>query len=386
GYRYIIKAFVDPSESPTLNNRLQEVAQARKIFYQIGFPRGHLISMYVEAWIRQACADSKNVLTMYEAAVGFFRSNRSQFTVQNVLTRTLYGDLLYFHDQIQEARIVLQQAAEISQQLEKPADSVVYHATLRLQLCDIASGIRPQIKDETDEQQWRQFASVTPLASNITYLRILRDIKLGRLDRVQHTLSSFENPAGGVSANTPLVQRISQLTYEVHTNPNFDQVEAMLCEYDDYCVQLGWTAFSMQARVLRLVHALKRDTTQWDLHLLDALLTQIESTGMHRYVLDFPQLALMLNMSKLPFADVLLQKIARHSHSLPADPFNLTHQEVLVLRRIADGRNTDEIALDMQITPGTVRSHVRNAFLKMNVHHRAEAIKVARDAGLFDAS
>ena len=149
---------------------------------------------------------------------------------------------------------------------------------------------------------------------------------------------------------------------------------------------LGWTAFSMQARVLRLVHALKRDTTQWDLHLLDALLTQIESTGMHRYVLDFPQLALMLNMSKLPFAEVLLQKIARHSHSLPADPFNLTHQEVLVLRRIADGRNTDEIALDMQITPGTVRSHVRNAFLKMNVHHRTEAIKVARDAGLFDAS
>jgi DNA-binding NarL/FixJ family response regulator len=56
------------------------------------------------------------------------------------------------------------------------------------------------------------------------------------------------------------------------------------------------------------------------------------------------------------------------------------------LRRIADGRSTNEIALDLQISSGTVRTHVRNAFLKMNVHHRAEAIKVARDAGLFDAS
>jgi ATP/maltotriose-dependent transcriptional regulator MalT len=386
GYRYIIKAFVDPSESPTLDNRLQEVAQARTIFYQLGFPRGHLISMYVEAWIRQACADSKNVLTMYEAAVGFFRSNRIQFTFQNVLTHTLYGDLLYFHDKIQEARIVLQQAAEISQQLEKPADSVVYHATLRLQLCDLASGVRPQIEDKTDEQQWRQFTSVTPLASNITYLRILRDIKLGRLDRVRHTLGSFGSPAGGDNANTPLVQRISLLTYEVHANPNFDLVESMLRDFDEYCVRLGWTAFSMQARVLRLVHSLKLDAQTWDLQLLDALLIQIESTGLHRYVLDFPQLAPLLRMSTLPFADVLLQKVAEHSHLQPADSFGLSRQEIQVLRRIADGRSTNEIALDLQISSGTVRTHVRNAFLKMNVHHRAEAIKVARDAGLFDAS
>ena len=299
----------------------------------------------------------------------------------------IYGDLLYFLDQISPARTSLQNAVEISLQLDKPISNVAYHAALlRLQLCDLASGVEPEIDDALDEQLWTQSASITTLASNIFYLRVLRDIKLGRLDRVRHTLSTFRNATSETDANTPVMQRISLLTYEVHTNPNFDLIEPMLRDFDEYCIRLGWTAFSMQARVLRLIHSLKLDAQQWDLQMLDALLVQIESTGLHRYVLDFPQLAPMLRMSKLPFAEVLLQKITRHSHSLPADPFNLTHKEVLVLRRIADGCNTDEIALDMQITPGTVRSHVRNAFLKMNVHHRAEAIKVARDAGLFDAS
>ena len=385
GYRFVIKAFVDPGGSFTLDSRLQYLNEARDIFHRVNFPRGRLVSMYVEAWIRHACADSKTVLTMYEAALNFFRSNVVQSTFQNVYVHIIYGDLLYFLDQISPARTSLQNAVEISLQLDKPISNVAYHAALlRLQLCDLASGVEPEIDDALDEQLWTQSASITTLASNIFYLRVLRDIKLGRLDRVRHTLSTFRNATSETDANTPVMQRISLLTYEVHTNPNFDLIEPMLRDFDEYCIRLGWTAFSMQARVLRLIHSLKLDAQQWDLQMLDALLVQIESTGLHRYVLDFPQLAPMLRMSKLPFAEVLLQKISPSSQNNSDLPFGLTRQEVLVLQKIAGGKSTKVIAVEISVTSSTLRTHVRNAFSKMNVHRRSEAIKAARDAGLLD--
>ena len=318
---------------------------------------------------------------MYEATLAFFQSNAVRSIVQNVYVHIMYGDLLYFLDQTQEARTALQKASEIAQQLEKPAANVMYHAILRLQLCDLASGIEPQIDDATDADQWAQSTSVTPFASNIAYMRVLRDIKLGRLDRARYTLGTFGTTAAEITTNTPLLQRISLLTYEVHTNPDFDLVESLLRTFNDDCTRLGWTAFSMQARVLRLVHSLKRDSQHWDLQMLDALLAQIEATGLHRYILNFPQLAPMLQISALPFAAVLLRKFGVASVRLTY-PFGLTRQEVLVLNRLADGRGTSEIADDIQISLGTVRTHLRNAFSKMNVHHRAEAIKTARDVGI----
>jgi LuxR family maltose regulon positive regulatory protein len=64
----------------------------------------------------------------------------------------------------------------------------------------------------------------------------------------------------------------------------------------------------------------------------------------------------------------------------------LSNHEVRILRRLADGRSTDEIAADLTISVATVRTHLRNIFTKMNVHQRSDAINVARTAGLLDAA
>jgi LuxR family maltose regulon positive regulatory protein len=65
-----------------------------------------------------------------------------------------------------------------------------------------------------------------------------------------------------------------------------------------------------------------------------------------------------------------------------ADP--LTDRELDVLAEIAAGYNNDEIADRLFISRGTVKRHASNIYLKLGVHHRAEAAAKARELGLIN--
>jgi PAS domain S-box-containing protein len=58
----------------------------------------------------------------------------------------------------------------------------------------------------------------------------------------------------------------------------------------------------------------------------------------------------------------------------------LTRREAQVIRLIADGLDTAEIADTLQVSPNTVRSHVRNAMSKLGARTRAQL--VARALGI----
>lgn len=60
----------------------------------------------------------------------------------------------------------------------------------------------------------------------------------------------------------------------------------------------------------------------------------------------------------------------------------LTRRELDVLRLVADGRSDREIAAALFIGPGTVRSHLGNAFGKLEVGSRTAAVAVARRRGI----
>jgi DNA-binding NarL/FixJ family response regulator len=67
----------------------------------------------------------------------------------------------------------------------------------------------------------------------------------------------------------------------------------------------------------------------------------------------------------------------------PADAFpELTEREREVLDLIAKGHNNTEIASHLVLSPKTIRNHVSNIFSKLQVADRAQAIILARDAGL----
>jgi DNA-binding NarL/FixJ family response regulator len=69
-----------------------------------------------------------------------------------------------------------------------------------------------------------------------------------------------------------------------------------------------------------------------------------------------------------------------HTASRPAAPFTLTPREAEVLRRIAAGQDTRQMAREMDIAVNTLRSYVKNVFAELGVHSRLEAAAVSRRA------
>ncbi len=66
---------------------------------------------------------------------------------------------------------------------------------------------------------------------------------------------------------------------------------------------------------------------------------------------------------------------ASHDAPSPAE-LALTAREREVVIQIALGRETAEIATELQVSSETVRSHVRNAMAKLDVHTRAQLVAV----------
>lgn len=80
------------------------------------------------------------------------------------------------------------------------------------------------------------------------------------------------------------------------------------------------------------------------------------------------------------------------STSTPADrsadgtpvlpPVDLSERELEVLTLLASGRTNSEIAGDLFVAVGTVKSHVNNIYSKLEVRNRAEAVTRARELEL----
>lgn len=58
------------------------------------------------------------------------------------------------------------------------------------------------------------------------------------------------------------------------------------------------------------------------------------------------------------------------------EPRTLTQREWEVLAAVADGQTTREIAVELELQPATIRTHLRRIFAKLGVHSRAAAVSV----------
>jgi len=65
-----------------------------------------------------------------------------------------------------------------------------------------------------------------------------------------------------------------------------------------------------------------------------------------------------------------------------AAPGQLTERETDVLRMLALGQSNKEIARKLNISATTVRSHVSNILMKLNVSNRTQAVLVAQERNL----
>ncbi|RWR07841.1 response regulator transcription factor [Siminovitchia fortis] len=61
----------------------------------------------------------------------------------------------------------------------------------------------------------------------------------------------------------------------------------------------------------------------------------------------------------------------------------LTERESEVLRLVAEGKTTKEIAKELYLTPGTIRNYISSILEKLNVGNRIEAISRFKEKGWF---
>jgi LuxR family transcriptional regulator, maltose regulon positive regulatory protein len=61
---------------------------------------------------------------------------------------------------------------------------------------------------------------------------------------------------------------------------------------------------------------------------------------------------------------------------------SLSPREQKILERIGQGRSNKEIARELGIAPETVKSHIKNIFIKLAVERRAQAVSRAQSLGL----
>ncbi|MGB0979643.1 MAG: response regulator [Croceimicrobium sp.] len=57
--------------------------------------------------------------------------------------------------------------------------------------------------------------------------------------------------------------------------------------------------------------------------------------------------------------------------------YKLTKRETEILQQLAAGRNYQEIAENLFISPSTVRKHIENIYQKLQVHNKVEAVQLA---------
>ena len=72
----------------------------------------------------------------------------------------------------------------------------------------------------------------------------------------------------------------------------------------------------------------------------------------------------------------------RGDDSPPPDTFGLTDRELVILRLVATGRSTREIATALQISSRTVGTHIGNILAKMEVSSRTAAVAIAARDGI----
>jgi DNA-binding NarL/FixJ family response regulator len=89
-----------------------------------------------------------------------------------------------------------------------------------------------------------------------------------------------------------------------------------------------------------------------------------------------------IGMPRLVEQVAALQAAEAQGQVTPAYPDGLTGREVEVLRLIAAGHTTREIAAELVVTVGTVERHITNLYGKIGARGRADATAYALEHGL----
>jgi DNA-binding NarL/FixJ family response regulator len=121
----------------------------------------------------------------------------------------------------------------------------------------------------------------------------------------------------------------------------------------------------------------------------DILLAEAVDAGCSGFVVKTRGLGELVNATRAAAAGdavipppLLRHMVSRLSAASMTVPFGLTSREIEVLRLLAGGTSTRDIAARLGISVHTVRNHVQNIIRKCDAHSKLEAVSMALREGV----
>ena len=169
----------------------------------------------------------------------------------------------------------------------------------------------------------------------------------------------------------------------------------MLKEHEDAVVFLDYTLFDFADEDQLLIVAERFSLSEWIL-ISDELTPQF----VRRVVYSSHQFSLVFKDGPMSEIREALQAVNRHTRYLSQraletiitqqqeeeKPDILTATETEIIKAIAQGKTTKEIAAERFSSIHTVTTHRKNIFRKLGINTAHEAVKYALRAGLIDPS
>ena len=169
----------------------------------------------------------------------------------------------------------------------------------------------------------------------------------------------------------------------------------LLKEHEDAVVFLDYTLFDFADEDQLLIIAERFSLSEWIL-ISDELTPQF----IRRVVYSSHQFSLVFKDGPMSEIREALQAVGRHSRYLSQralesiiiqqqeeeKPDILTATETEIVKAIAQGKTTKEIAAERFSSIHTVTTHRKNIFRKLGINTAHEAVKYALRAGLIDPS
>jgi ATP/maltotriose-dependent transcriptional regulator MalT len=386
GYLHLLRAWAI-SDAADPDRRAGLIHQAARIFEDVGFQFGAIEALISQGLVKRRSGDAAGTLASLAFAHAAIERSNWTLSYLNIISRYTYGDTLYLLNRIDEARASLQQAIDVSD-IGGLLPEIAYLARISLTLCDCAQSDDPgnvKIDDDADAALWVNILRrCSPhIIGLVAIARILRDFRLSRIEGCRQTLEDLRRPLDSLKDDDPDSLRLAVLSGAILSGRSNETTRTLLERLHAHLLTADFHSMALHARVLQVLDAQVNGDADGALRILQSALPEFERTGVHRLVLDYPNLQPTLRNCDGPFAQHLLTRISTGRR--PHRAFQLTPQELRITQMLCSGIGPEEIADALTLGVTTIHSHMRRIFRKMNVHSRADAVRTARDAGIVDA-
>ena len=380
GYLRVFDAYV-PRDPNDFQARIRTLQDAANIFERAGYPHGAAEAASTQGFLKWRAANGAGAVASLTYALSLMQVTGWANSQAAAEAAFACGEILYHMDRHTDARPMFQHTLDLWL-MHEHTSHIAYWAEIGLQLCDSLDTLR-FTEDPSDGKKWVRIltSQVMILIGMAGAMRILRDHRRGKPEYCRQTLESIAIQPHELTPEMPDVLWYAVLSGCICSGRADADVERLLRSFHARMTQVQNPWMTLRTDVLLAVLLQMNDRADEALDQLEKTLPALEHSAMPRLVLDHPDLLSLLERSRQPYAQKLLAAV--DGATAARRKLGLTPTERRILRRLTEDRLPQEIAAELFITIGTVREHLKNCYRKLGVHNRTEAIRVAREMGLF---